>query len=60
MSHKTAQTDAFWQNFVAHAEGRRPITVRFSNFAGILTIPDTDGLATPRGMATLRALSPFA
>lgn len=28
-----------------------PITVRFSNFAGILTIPDTDGLATPRGMA---------
>jgi catalase len=28
-----------------------PITVRFSNFAGILTIPDTDGLASPRGMA---------
>jgi catalase len=28
-----------------------PITVRFSNFAGIPTIPDTDGLATPRGMS---------
>lgn len=28
-----------------------PITVRFSDFAGIPTIPDTDGLASPRGMA---------
>jgi catalase len=28
-----------------------PITVRFSNFAGIPTIPDTHELATPRGMA---------
>jgi catalase len=28
-----------------------PIAVRFSNFAGIPTIPDTDGLASPRGMA---------
>ncbi len=28
-----------------------PVTVRFSNFAGILTIPDTHGLATPRGMS---------
>jgi catalase len=28
-----------------------PITVRFSDFAGIPTIPDTDGAATPRGMA---------
>jgi catalase len=28
-----------------------PITVRFSNFADILTISDTDGLATPRGVA---------
>lgn len=28
-----------------------PIVVRFSNFAGILTVPDTDGLASPRGMA---------
>jgi catalase len=28
-----------------------PITVRFSNTAGIMTIPDTEGLATPRGMA---------
>jgi catalase len=28
-----------------------PITVRFSNFAGIPTLPDTDGLASPRGMA---------
>ena len=28
-----------------------PVTVRFSNFAGIPTISDTDGLATPRGFA---------
>ena len=28
-----------------------PITVRFSNFAGVLTVADTDGLANPRGMA---------
>jgi catalase len=29
-----------------------PITVRFSNSAGVMAIPDTDGGATPRGMAT--------
>lgn len=28
-----------------------PITVRFSDFAGVPTIPDTDGFASPRGMA---------
>ena len=28
-----------------------PITVRFSDFAGVPAIPDTDGLASPRGMA---------
>ena len=28
-----------------------PITVRFSNFAGVPTIADNDGLASPRGMA---------
>jgi catalase len=28
-----------------------PVTVRFSNFAGIPKISDTDGLATPRGFA---------
>jgi catalase len=28
-----------------------PLTVRFSDFAGIPTISDTDGLATPRGMS---------
>lgn len=28
-----------------------PLTVRFSNFAGISTIPDTDALANPRGLA---------
>jgi catalase len=28
-----------------------PVTVRFSNFAGIPTLPDTDGLARPHGMA---------
>ena len=28
-----------------------PVTVRFSDFAGIPTISDTDGLASPRGMA---------
>src|SRR5580692_4264844 len=36
----------------AHFKGEAvPITVRFSNFAGIPTISDTDGLASPRGMA---------
>jgi catalase len=34
-----------------------PVTVRFSNFAGIPTIADTDGLATPRGMAIKFKLS---
>jgi catalase len=28
-----------------------PVTVRFSDFAGVPTIPDTDTLASPRGMA---------
>ena len=28
-----------------------PVTVRFSNFAGIPTIADNDGLASPRGLA---------
>lgn len=28
-----------------------PVTVRFSNFAGVPTIPDTAALASPRGMA---------
>jgi catalase len=28
-----------------------PLTVRFSDFAGIPTIPDNDGLANPRGLA---------
>lgn len=28
-----------------------PVIVRFSDFAGVPTIPDTDGLASPRGMA---------
>ena len=28
-----------------------PIIVRFSDFAGVLTVADTDGLANPRGMA---------
>jgi catalase len=28
-----------------------PLTVRFSNFSGVPTTPDTDGLASPRGMA---------
>jgi catalase len=31
--------------------GAVPVTVRFSDFAGIPTVSDTDGLATPRGMA---------
>ena len=36
----------------AHLSGPAvPITVRFSDFAGIPTISDTDGLASPRGMA---------
>jgi len=28
-----------------------PVTVRFSDFAGIPTIPDNDGMASPRGLA---------
>lgn len=28
-----------------------PVVVRFSDFAGVPTIPDNDGLASPRGMA---------
>ena len=28
-----------------------PLTVRFSNFAGVPTVPDNDGLANPRGLA---------
>jgi catalase len=28
-----------------------PVTVRFSNFAGIRAVPDTDDFASPRGMA---------
>lgn len=28
-----------------------PVTIRFSNFAGIPTLPDTDGLASPHGLA---------
>jgi catalase len=36
----------------AHLQGGNiPVTVRFSDFAGIPTVADTDGLATPRGMA---------
>jgi catalase len=35
-----------------HLQGTAvPITVRFSDFAGIPTVSDTDGLASPRGMA---------
>ncbi|MEO8004715.1 MAG: catalase family peroxidase [Betaproteobacteria bacterium] len=32
-------------------KGTYPITVRFSDFAGVPAIPDNDGLAAPRGMA---------
>lgn len=36
----------------AHLRGARtPVLVRFSSFAGIPTISDVDGLASPRGMA---------
>src|SRR5271157_879029 len=28
-----------------------PVTVRFSNFAGIPTLPDAEGLASPHGLA---------
>jgi catalase len=35
-----------------HLNGKRvPVLVRFSSFAGIPTISDTDGLASPRGLA---------
>jgi len=41
----------------AHLNGKRIlVTVRFSDFAGIPAISDTDGLATPRGMAVRFAL----
>jgi catalase len=36
-----------------HLQGASvPITVRFSNFPGMFTVQDTDGLSSPRGMAT--------
>ncbi len=36
----------------SHLQGApTPITVRFSDFAGIPTVPDSDPLASPRGMA---------
>jgi catalase len=34
-----------------HFKKEVPLTVRFSNFAGVPTISDTDGLANPRGLA---------
>ena len=34
-----------------HFQKAVPLTVRFSNFAGIPSIPDNDGLANPRGLA---------
>jgi catalase len=34
-----------------HFQKAVPLTVRFSNFAGIPTIADNDGLANPRGLA---------
>ncbi len=34
-----------------HFEVPVPVTVRFSNFAGVKTVADTDALANPRGMA---------
>ncbi|EEF59731.1 Catalase domain protein [Pedosphaera parvula Ellin514] len=34
-----------------HFQKAVPVTIRFSNFAGIPTVSDTDGLANPRGLA---------
>lgn len=34
-----------------HLQNAVPVVVRFSNFAGIPTVPDTDGHASPRGLA---------
>ncbi len=35
----------------AHFQAPVPVTVRFSDFAGVPTIPDTDPNASPRGLA---------
>ncbi|MGH6748492.1 MAG: catalase family peroxidase [Methyloceanibacter sp.] len=48
----TPSADAATLSKAAHFAGPDvPITVRFSDFAGIPTVSDTDGLASPRGMA---------
>lgn len=49
----TASPDAAQLSIAPHLQPgtKTPITVRFSNFAGIPTIADNDGLASPRGMA---------
>jgi catalase len=48
----TPSADAATLSKAAHFVGPDvPITVRFSDFAGIPTVSDTDGLASPRGMA---------
>ncbi len=48
----TPSADAASLSKAPHLQGTAvPVTVRFSDFAGVPTIPDTDGLASPRGIA---------
>lgn len=46
-----ASPDAATLTRAPHMRGTTPVTVRFSNFAGIPTIPDQANEASPRGMA---------
>lgn len=41
-----------------HARGETPVTVRFSDFAGIPTVPDNSEFASPRGCAIRFHLGP--
>ena len=47
-----ASSDATSLTRATHAKGETPITVRFSDFAGIPTVPDNNSeIASPRGCA---------
>ena len=43
-----------------HARGETPVTVRFSDFAGIPTVADNSEFASPRGCAIRFHLGPHA
>ena len=46
-----ASADAASLTRAPHMRGKTPVTVRFSNFAGILTVSDNAGEASPHGCA---------